>query len=154
MNEADVLRVNEPSVIHESIDGEVVIVNLDTGGYFGLSPSANAVWGLIDGRRSVGEVLSRIRALYAGQGGAVDEGVGRFLTSLRENALVVNGSVEGGEAESGNGSDPEAAPLPSYQPPELIAYTDMQDLLLLDPIHEVDESGWPNPKREPADEPE
>jgi hypothetical protein len=22
-------------------------------------------------------------------------------------------------------------------------FTDMQDLLLLDPIHEVDESGWP-----------
>jgi hypothetical protein len=24
-------------------------------------------------------------------------------------------------------------------------YTDMADLLLLDPIHEVDEQGWPQP---------
>jgi hypothetical protein len=28
--------------------------------------------------------------------------------------------------------------------PVLNKYTDMQDLLLLDPIHEVDERGWPN----------
>jgi hypothetical protein len=25
-------------------------------------------------------------------------------------------------------------------------YTDMQELLLLDPIHDVDESGWPHRK--------
>jgi hypothetical protein len=27
-------------------------------------------------------------------------------------------------------------------------YTDMQDLLLLDPIHEVDAAGWPSTKVE------
>jgi hypothetical protein len=25
-------------------------------------------------------------------------------------------------------------------------YSDMEDLIMLDPIHEVDESGWPHPK--------
>ena len=32
---------------------------------------------------------------------------------------------------------------PSFEAPILHKYTDMQDLLLLDPIHEVDEAGWP-----------
>ena len=27
---------------------------------------------------------------------------------------------------------------------DLGKYTDMQELLLLDPVHEVDEAGWPN----------
>jgi hypothetical protein len=31
-----------------------------------------------------------------------------------------------------------------YQEPKLGKYTDMQELLLLDPVHEVDEAGWPN----------
>ncbi len=30
-----------------------------------------------------------------------------------------------------------------YAPPALETYTDMQELLLLDPIHDVDETGWP-----------
>jgi hypothetical protein len=31
----------------------------------------------------------------------------------------------------------------SFTHPQLQKYTDMQELLLLDPIHEVEESGWP-----------
>jgi hypothetical protein len=35
----------------------------------------------------------------------------------------------------------------AFTQPVLEVYTDMQDLLLLDPIHEVDEeAGWPSPK--------
>jgi hypothetical protein len=33
-------------------------------------------------------------------------------------------------------------------PPVLERYTDMQELLFLDPIHDVDESGWPHRKVE------
>jgi hypothetical protein len=32
----------------------------------------------------------------------------------------------------------------SFEPPTLEHYTDMEYFLLLDPIHEVDESGWPH----------
>jgi hypothetical protein len=31
-----------------------------------------------------------------------------------------------------------------FEKPGLQKYSDMQDLLLLDPIHEVDEMGWPH----------
>jgi hypothetical protein len=31
----------------------------------------------------------------------------------------------------------------AFQPPTLESYNDMQDLLLLDPIHDVDDMGWP-----------
>lgn len=30
-----------------------------------------------------------------------------------------------------------------YQPPQVEAFNDLQDILLLDPIHDVDEAGWP-----------
>jgi hypothetical protein len=33
-----------------------------------------------------------------------------------------------------------------FNAPVLNKYTDMQDLLLLDPIHEVDATGWPSTK--------
>jgi hypothetical protein len=38
----------------------------------------------------------------------------------------------------------------TWQAPELSIYEDMQDLLQLDPIHDVDETGWPARKLEDA----
>jgi len=34
--------------------------------------------------------------------------------------------------------------IATYLPPIVEKYTDMQDLLMLDPIHDIDETGWPN----------
>ncbi len=36
----------------------------------------------------------------------------------------------------------------SFCLPIIEKYTDLEELLLLDPIHEVDESGWPKQKSE------
>jgi hypothetical protein len=40
-----------------------------------------------------------------------------------------------------------------FKPPLVNKYTDMQDLLLLDPIHEVDEKGWPESKSPEQEKP-
>ena len=45
------------------------------------------------------------------------------------------------EPESGNGSCPGPA---TYSKPELHVYSDMEELLLLDPVHDVGDEGWPN----------
>ena len=39
-------------------------------------------------------------------------------------------------------ADAPAAKEP-FRAPQIRAYTDMQDLLMIDPIHDVDETGWP-----------
>ena len=37
-------RVNEPGVIHQSIDGETVIINLDSGAYYSLDAVGAVIW--------------------------------------------------------------------------------------------------------------
>jgi hypothetical protein len=65
--------------------------------------------------------------------------VDALLSELRGyNLLIPDATERTGQPEL-NGAAPGA-----YEAPKLSAYTDMQELLLLDPIHEVDESGWPN----------
>jgi hypothetical protein len=44
----------------------------------------------------------------------------------------------------------EPAQPVKFEKCELIKYTDMQELLLLDPIHEVDETGWPEKESKPS----
>ena len=39
-------------------------------------------------------------------------------------------------------------PASAFEAPVLSKYTDMQELLLLDPIHDVDDMGWPKPNPE------
>ena len=48
------------------------------------------------------------------------------------------GILAPGEGELKNGKKP------LFESPNLQKYTDMQAMLWLDPIYEVDETGWPN----------
>jgi hypothetical protein len=70
-----------------------------------------------------------------------------LLGKLAEEELVEPGPAEG-EAEAPNAA-PTGEKLP-FKAPELQKYTDMQDFLLVDPIHETDEAGWlPNQTQAP-----
>jgi hypothetical protein len=68
-----------------------------------------------------------------------------FWAKLVDEGLIA-------EAQQGNGSPPAVADTPRpalpWTPPTLSAYSDMADLFKLDPIHDVDEAGWPS--RPPA----
>lgn len=63
----------------------------------------------------------------------------RFLGDLAAENLI--SAAEGSAPLLAPSDDDGAAEFPA---PRLERYTDMQDLLLLDPIHDVDERGWPN----------
>ena len=41
-------RVNTPNVTHETIDGEAVIINLDSGNYYSLVEVGSFIWGLLE----------------------------------------------------------------------------------------------------------
>lgn len=48
MDNDRVLRVNTPQVVCETIDGEVVIVNLDKGIYYSLLKTGADIWSRIE----------------------------------------------------------------------------------------------------------
>jgi Coenzyme PQQ synthesis protein D (PqqD) len=133
------LCVGGPSVVHETIEGEVIIVNLDKGLYFSTDGVGACIWAMIVAGRTADEILLWAKdALDAGHEVAAD--VAEFLDDLRENELVrvIAETPEGGDF------DLPAAPA-TYAKPTLHVYADMEELLLLDPIHDVsDDAGWPH----------
>lgn len=68
----------------------------------------------------------------------MSECVTRFIAELARLNLIVPA-----ELTADLTAEIEVPASDEFQPPALESYTDMQDLLLLDPIHEVDEMGWP-----------
>lgn len=122
-----------PTVIDEVFDGESVIVNLDTGTYFALSPAATSLWSLIADGRSVDSLVASTGA---------DKGdVTALLDQLIAEQLVMPAATDAGPANGSQLADGAVT---------IEKFTDMQSLLLFDPIHdiELDGSGWPT--AEPA----
>lgn len=124
-------EVNKPDVVDESVDGEALIVHLGTGAYYSARGPGDVAWQLLAKGATAAEVASH--------SGGDPAAIAAFAGQLAEEGLLRprTREVEAlGGAVSISGS------------PVLEKYTDMQELLLLDPIHDVEEAGWP--KARPA----
>lgn len=141
MESKRVLRVKEPSVCHEAIDGEVVVVDFDSGDYYSLTGSAARVWAVLAEGASIGQVWSRLRLGDAGS----RQRVADFIERLCAAGLIEATGDEATDSEQPCESGPADFPEPVME-----KFSDMQELLMADPLHDVDEDGWPNRRPDPA----
>jgi len=134
-------RVNSPQVITETIDGEAIMIHLATGSYYTLDAVGGDIWAMLGAAVPEGVILSELGTRYAGSQDEIRLGVQALLSELVAEDLIVpsDGDVPVGAPPAPSG--PTQAP---FRPPVLQKFTDMQDLILLDPVHQVDARGWPN----------
>jgi hypothetical protein len=139
------MRINAPQVIHESIDGEVIVIDLGTGSYYSLKDSGAAVWDALDrtGGATERDLVHALEARYEGSREQFEAGVQYLLNVLRDEGLVVEAETAGLPAAI---LEEAAGTRVAFETPRLEKFTDMQDLVLLDPVHEVDATGWPQPR--------
>ncbi len=129
-----------PEIVHETVDGEVIAIDLDNGSYYSLAGSGPLIWELL----AVGASEAELREALAAKFGDVDAIAGdisALLEQLRESGLIVEAEGEEGVVIGAA----EAGDAETYETPRFERYTDMKDYFLLDPIHEVDTAGWPRP---------
>ena len=150
MDSQTVFAPNHPQVIHEVIEGEAILVNLDSGSYFSLDKVGAVVWELLEQGFPMGRLIDLVATQYAGTKNEIEEGVSQLVTELqREGLVVANGSTGPAVAQGTPSVTAVTDDRPAFEAPTLHKYTDMEDLIMLDPIHDVDESGWPHAKPEP-----
>jgi hypothetical protein len=144
-------RINAPHIVHEIFeDKEAAIINLKSGNYYSLDPVGAVVWAQIGAGATFGEIIDEMLARYDGDSALVRRSVEKFIDALATEELVAvvsDGKVETNGARVNAAEHENGGKIP-FTPPMLERYNDMQELLLLDPIHEVDDAGWPNRKRE------
>jgi len=129
-------RVNTPTVASKIIDGEAVLIHFTSGHYYSTDQTGAAIVELLDGR-AVSDVTDAIGSAYTGDTDAIAQAVTAFV-----DQLVAEGLVVVAEAPSANTVPDLGTPGP-FVTPTLNRYADLQDLLVLDPIHDTDEAGWP-----------
>jgi hypothetical protein len=135
------MKIQQPKVSHQCIDGEVVIINLENGSYYSLLDLGARLWELIAAGWGRAELLELVRRTYPDA--PAEDATAAFLDELVREGLV---SDSPGQSPLPSG---EPLPLPAtFAAPRIETFTDLQELLMLDPIHEVDAAGWPH---KPAD---
>jgi hypothetical protein len=151
MNNRNPLKINISKVVHETIDCETILLNLETGNYFSLDNTGEIIWKLVGTGQSINEIIETLKQRFEDKNNEVESSTIQFIRELVREDLVIF-QEEGVRVDS---EQPEKNSILRvknvqdcyYSPPVLNKYTDMQDLLQLDPIHDVIEGvGWPAAK--------
>ncbi len=135
-------RVNAPAVIFERFDEELVAINMDKGTYHSMAGSAADAFVLLAEEATSGELAGALSTKYTASPGEIETALAPFLDQLRDEQLIV--SVETRKPRGPlqlAGSESALA----FTAPTLQAFRDLEGLLLLDPVHEVGDEGWPPP---------
>ena len=126
-------------IAHEVIDGEAIVIDLSTGVYYSMNGVGAGVWTLIEQRHSVAEITDALRDAYDEAPGSIEDDVRKLIGELLAEDLIV--------ARQDRPAPKRAAALPtqppSYHPPVLEIYRDMEDLLALDPpLPDLKDKPW------------
>ena len=111
-------------------------MSFESGRYYSLSDTAADVWRLV----SAGATLRTAVERFDGDGG---DGEARaavldFVDTLLTEGLIVEDASDPHVDSSG------ALMVKPFVRPVLERFDEMSEMLLYDPIHDVDDSGWPN----------
>ena len=122
------LRPNEPEIAATVIDGEAIIINVFTGVYYSLDGVGAVIWSLIDAGLRNQQIIERVAELYDVSTQQVREDLEKLTGQLLAERIVWI------TAEPPQPGTPLIEkPASPYHSPELNIYTDMEDLLALDP---------------------
>ena len=135
-------RVNEPQIVHQTVDDETVIVDLGTGSYYSLRGSAQAIWSALERGLDVPGVVDEVSGRFEGSPDEIGPLVESFVSKLVDDRLIVG--LDGDRAATPAEATPSGERQP-FEAPVIEQFDDLQDLILLDPVHEVsEEQGWPH----------
>jgi hypothetical protein len=131
------VAIRSAEIVHEMIDGEVVIVNFTSGRYYSLENTGGEVWQFIGEGLPVEVIADRLANRYEGDKAEIKQAVESFVNVLMNEGIVQRTSEDNGtgaQAVAESTSDRPSTPVAKkFELPTVTFYNDMEGLLLLDP---------------------
>jgi hypothetical protein len=128
------LQPNDEEVIGKVLDGEAIVINLATGSYYAIPDVGGVIWQAVEERRSLEEIAVRVSASYevSVEQARVDVlALAERLMQERIVMLAADAPADDAAPEPTRGPSP--ARRAPYAAPQLTAFSDMRNLLALDP---------------------
>jgi hypothetical protein len=139
-SKSQVIAANYASTSSEMFGDETVVIHFDRGTYFSLRGCAGGIWSALQRPTSVDAILEAARARCWEASDDLETMLTAFVAQLVEHDLVRE------SAEKPSRPDLTEELLASFsEPPSLEVYSDLAELIAMDPVHEIDAlTGWPN----------
>lgn len=129
--------LNDEKMFADVTDGVAIIINSETGIYYGLNGLGTAVYENLVNGVSTDKILNCLKSM-SDCPSDIEEKLTNFLKAMVDFDLIKEGGDDTSDAEI----DENVAKESSFEM-DVREYNDAQELLLADPIHEVkEESGW------------
>jgi len=141
LDPSNVYRLKAPSVVARVIDGEAILIAFESGTYFSARGSGAAIVEGVLASTPISRIIGAFTPTDSFPRAEITRHVLLFMQQLCEEGLVVPDAQAEDAAE--DGQEPRGL---VFDPPTLEKYRDLEDLLVLDPIHDVDAMGWPEAK--------
>jgi hypothetical protein len=146
MNPTLRFSVPTPPIAAEAFSDEALIVDLEQGTYYSVRGTAFTIWSLLAAGIAVGAIVEHLAATYDAPASEIEAAVTGLIAEAERDGLIVPAEADGSSPERASVPTPPPVKQP-FERPVLEKFTDVQALLALDPVHDVDGTGWPRPKR-------
>ena len=119
-------------------DGQAVVINFLTGIYYGSTALGSVILERLVNGNDPEKIAEAVKAL-PGCPNDFDAQLEAFISKLKDNEILIAGeTVQGGDEPI-----PDTALADGFDL-KLDEFSEVQDLILADPVHDVDvEKGWP-----------
>ena len=134
------LGLRDESLAMERLDGEVIIVDFESGHYYSFQSTAADILWLIDHQVGTDIWPMAFEASYTNfMWPEVRDGILTFLDKLIELNLITPTDLDSSTIIA----LPDDAVREEWTEPVMLVNDELADLLVIDPIHDVSDDGWP-----------
>lgn len=77
-----------PDLLHTEVDGEVVLMSVDTGRYYGLDEIGTNIWNCLEEPRKVSDLIDAMKNDYEDDSGTIEFDTLAFLNRMADEKLI------------------------------------------------------------------
>ena len=134
-------KLNEEKMFYDIADGQAIIINFVTGMYYGASALGSMVLDALMQGKAPKQIVDTIKN-NEGCVVDIDQRVERFIAALTEKEIFISDDQPYSQESLG-----DFVVVDGDYSLELNEFAEVQDLLLADPVHDVEAGiGWPKLK--------
>jgi Tat protein secretion system quality control protein TatD with DNase activity len=131
---------NDKEYAFETFDDEIVVLNLLSGTYYAVGETGLDIWDALVRSSPLQEIIRACVGRYGVAEDVVAADLRALVSGLAGERIVLET-----DASPGPVSLTPRKTTNGYRAPTIQKHADLEDLLTLDPIHDVDpERGWPH----------
>ena len=134
------LAIDQKNVSWERLSGEVIAIQLSTGHYYSMGGTSADIWSLLAQGSNLETIIQILSSSYSLPVEAQIQ-IQHFLDNATAVGLL---TVVEGVTPTIEINLPDDYIRTKWVEPKLQEYTDLQDLILVDPVHDTKATGWPD----------